>query len=169
MIVRSATEADAAAVARIQNPIIRDTAITFIPRERSEAEIAEAIRTVPCFLVAEERGQVLGFASYDQFRKGLGYARTMEHTILLAPGTRGRGVGRALMAAIEAHARAAGVGSLWAGVSGENPAGVAFHAAVGYEEVARLSKVGFKFGRWMDLVLMRKWLQTDGDGRFDSD
>ena len=65
------------------------------------------------------------------------------------------------MSAAETEARAAGVGSLWAGVSGENPAGVAFHTRIGYAEVVRLPKVGFKFGRWMDLVLMRKWLLDD--------
>lgn len=161
MIVRPATPADAAAVAAIQNPVIRNTAITFNSIERSADEIAAAMAAAPCFLVAEDAGEVLGFASYDQFRKGVGYARAMEHTIVLAPGAWGRGVGRALMAAIEDHARAAGVGSLWAGVSGENPDGVAFHRAVGFEEVARLPKVGFKFGRWMDLVLLRKWLLPD--------
>ena len=110
-------------------------------------------------MVAEDEGRFLGFVSYLPFRRGVGYARTMEHAILLAPEARGRGAGRALMKAAEDHARAAGVGSLWAGVSGENPDGVAFHRSVGFEEVARLPKVGFKFGRWMDLVLMRKWLE----------
>ena len=158
MIVRRAVVADATRLAEIQNPIIRDTSITFNPQERTEAEFGEAIRTLPCFLVAEVDGQVVGFVTYDQFRKGAGYARTAEHTIVLAETARGKGVGRALMAAAEDHARAADIGSLWAGVSAENPAGVAFHARLGYEEIARLPKVGFKFGRWMDLVLMRKWL-----------
>lgn len=162
MIVRAARPADARAIAALHNPMIRDTAITFNPRERSVEDIQAAIAGLPCFLVAEEDGAILGFVSYDQFRRGPGYARTMEHTIILAPGVQGRGIGRALMAAAEDHARAAGVGSLWAGVSGENPAGVAFHARLGYEEVAHLPRVGYKFGRWMDLVLMRKWLQ-DGD------
>lgn len=158
MIVRAARIGDAAAIARIQNPVIRDTAITFNSREKTSHEIAAAIRELPCFLVAEDEGAVLGFVSYVQFRRGVGYARAMEHTILLAPEARGSGAGRALMTAAEDHARAAGIGSLWAGVSGENPDGVAFHARIGFEEVATLPRVGFKFGRWMDLVLMRKWL-----------
>ena len=149
MIVRAATPKDAAAIAAIQNPFIRETAVTFNSVERSEAEVADAVRAAP---------------SYDQFRKGAGYARTMEHTIVLAPDAQGLGIGRALMTALEDHARAAGVGSLWAGVSAENPSGVAFHARLGYSEVARLPRVGYKFGRWMDLVLMCKWLLPEGDG-----
>ena len=62
------------------------------------------------------------------------------------------------MAALEDHAKAAGVHSLWAGVSAENSAGIAFHRSVGFAEVARLPEVGHKFGRWMDLVLMQKIL-----------
>lgn len=158
MIIRKATPADAVAVAAIQNPLIRDTAVTFNSLERRPEEIALAMQTLPCFLVAEVADRVVGFVSYDQFRKGPGYARCMEHTIILGPSAKRQGIGRALMNATERHARAANVGSLWAGVSAENPDGVAFHTRLGFEEVARLPKVGFKFGRWLDLVLMRKWL-----------
>lgn len=161
MNIRAATPLDAKAITCILNPVIRDTAITFNSQERSPSEIAKAIATLPCYMVAEDESGVLGFASYDQFRKGIGYARAMEHTIVLAEAARGKGAGRALMQALADHARDAGVGSLWAGVSGENPGGVAFHASIGFETVATLHKVGFKFGRWMDLVLMRQWLEPD--------
>lgn len=165
MIVRAARAGDAAAIAAIQNPVIRDTAITFNSVEKTPEMVEDAIRDLPCFLIAEADGMLLGFVSYIQFRRGIGYARAMEHTIVLAPEARGRGVGRVLMGAAEDHARGDGIGSLWAGVSGENPDGVAFHARLGYEEIARLPNVGFKFGRWMDLVLMRKWLLPEGDDR----
>ena len=87
-----------------------------------------------------------------------GYRRTLEHTIILGPGARGRGLGRGLMAAIEEQARAGGGHTIYAGVSAANPGGRAFHAAIGYVELAVLPEAGFKFGRWIDLVLMRKIL-----------
>ena len=161
MIIRPAFAADAQAISDIVNPVIRDTAITFNSQERSAADVIGWIETLPCILVAEEAGTVIGYASYDQFRKGIGYARAMEHTIVVVEAARGKGAGRALMQGVTEHARAAGVGSLWAGVSGENPAGVAFHTALGFETIATLPKVGFKFGRWIDLVLLRQWLDPE--------
>ena len=98
---------------------------------------------------------VLGFATWGQFRGGVGYRYTIENTVLLSPDARGKGLGRSLMSALIDRARAAGHHSMWAGISGENPDGVAFHAAMGFEEIAVLPEVGQKFGRWMDLTLMQ--------------
>ncbi|MFC2966680.1 GNAT family N-acetyltransferase [Acidimangrovimonas pyrenivorans] len=160
--IRPATPADCPAIAAIWNPIIRDTLVTFNAVEKSPADletlIAEKAAASHAFLVAEDDGGLLGFASYGQFRGGIGYARTMEHTVILGPDARGRGVGRALMTAIEDHARAGGAHSIFAGVSAANPAGRAFHAAIGYREAAILREVGYKFGQWLDLVLMQKML-----------
>ena len=77
---------------------------------------------------------------------------------MLAPAARGLGLGRGLMQAIEDHARGGGAHSIFAGVSGANPEGRAFHAAMGYVEIACLPEVGFKWGRWLDLYLMQKRL-----------
>jgi phosphinothricin acetyltransferase len=82
----------------------------------------------------------------------------MEHSILLAPEARSKGLGRALMLALCDHARAAGAHQMIAGVSAENPDGVAFHARMGFSEIARVREAGRKFGRFIDLVLMQKFL-----------
>lgn len=162
-MIRDASAADAPAIAAIWNPAIRDTAVTFNSAQKSMAEVEAMIRDRQAaghaFLVAETAGTVTGFATYAQFRGGVGYARTMEHTILLSSAAQGRGTGRALLTAIETHASNAGAISIFAGVSAENPAGRAFHARMGYAEVAILQRVGFKFGREMDLVLMQKFLR----------
>jgi phosphinothricin acetyltransferase len=161
-VIRAAAETDAPAVAALWNHFIRDTLVTFNHAEKTTEEVASLIASRRAagqgFLVAEDAGRLAGFATYFQFRGGVGYARTMEHTILLDERSRGRGTGRALMAAIEDHARAAGAHSLFGGVSGANPTGRAFHLAVGYKEVAVLREVGWKWDRWLDLHLMQKIL-----------
>ncbi|MCB1336415.1 MAG: N-acetyltransferase [Maritimibacter sp.] len=161
-MIRLAGAWDAGDIASIWNPVIRETAITFNAVEKDPDELvrfmAARADAGQATFVAEEDGAVLGFATYGQFRGGVGYARTMEHTVMLAEAARGRGLGRGLMAAVEDHARAGGAHSMIAGVSGDNPDGVAFHAALGYVELARLPEVGWKNGRWLDLVLMQKKL-----------
>lgn len=161
-MIRPATPADLAPIMAFWNPMIRNTTVTFSSEEKTEAGLAEmiAIRRAAGqeFLVAEVGGEVLGLATYAQFRGGNGYAHAMEHTIILAPEAQGRGLGKALMEALERHARAAGCHVLVAGVSGENAAGIAFHAALGFVETGRMPEVGRKFGRWLDLVLMQKTL-----------
>jgi len=169
-MIRPATRADAAGIGAIWNPVIRDTTITFNPDEKPQEEIAALVAGPdPCFVWdesgggggdggADGGGRILGFARHFQFRGGAGYRHTREHTVLLHPDGQGRGIGRALMGAVIEDARAAGHRSLFAGVSAENPAGVAFHAALGFATVAVLPGVGFKFGRWIDLVLMQKRL-----------
>ncbi|MGG7567372.1 N-acetyltransferase family protein [Rhodovulum sp. DZ06] len=158
MRIRELEEADLGAVAEIWNPLIRDSAVTFTSDEKTPEALSAWLAAGPPRLAAEEDGRLLGFACWGAFRGGPGYARIAEHTILLAGDARGRGVGRALMDALGGRARAEGLGSLVGGISGENAPAIAFHAALGFDEVGRLPRAGWKFGRWMDLVLMQKLL-----------
>ena len=156
-MIRPARPGDAGAIAAIWNHVIRETTQTFTNAEKGTDALAAQIGAQP-FLVADETGEVRGFVTWSQFRTGPGYAFTAEHSVHVAGGERGRGLGRALMAAAEDEARAAGLHSMIAGVAGENTGGAAFHAALGYRQIARLPEVGWKFGRWHDLVLMQKML-----------
>ncbi|WP_420860892.1 GNAT family N-acetyltransferase [Algirhabdus cladophorae] len=162
MKIRDANENDAAAIAQIWNPVIENTAATFTTDLKTAQGLAADFKAKAAaghgFFVAQKEGALIGFATYFQFRGGPGYKHTLEHSVILAPEAKGQGTGRALMQHLISHARASGGHTLFAGVSSENPAGVAFHEAIGFQKVAQLPQVGRKFDRWMDLILLQKTL-----------
>jgi len=160
--IRPAKAADAAAIAAIWNKIIVETTVTFTTIEKTPEAVAEDIAARQAagqgYLVASDGAQLLGLACYGPFRGGPGYRFAMEHTIYLSEAAKGQGLGRRLMTALEEHARTAGHSCLIGAVSGENTAAQAFHSRMGYVEVGRLPRVGHKFGRFLDMVLMQKLL-----------
>lgn len=161
--IAPASPGDSAEIAALWAPWVRDTAITFAPTPRSAGEIATLIADRAAaghgfFTARSAEGQLFGFASYGQFRAGAGYARTMEHTIILAPEAAGKGIGQALMQAVESHARTNGAHLMIAAISGENPAARLFHEALGYRHRGTIPGAGFKFGRYLDLLLFSKEL-----------
>ncbi len=155
-MIRDASPNDAPQIAAIWNHAIRETTITFNPVEKTDAEVVDL--TVSNCLVWESDGRVLGFARYFPFRNGEGYRFTVEHTIMLHQEGHGQGGGRLLMEALMSQAKAAGLHSMFAGCTAENAGAIQFHASLGFQVVATLPEVGFKFGHWIDLVLMQKTL-----------
>ncbi len=162
MIVRDARAGDAPDIAGIWNPVIAGSAATFTDRPKAEAEIAAMIESRCAagfgFLVAEATGQVRGFVTWAQFRAGPGYAGCLEHTIMVQAGAQGQGVGRVLMGALQERARAQHHRMLIGAISGANPAGLGFHAALGFAQVGRIPAAGVKSGAAHDLILMQKFL-----------
>ncbi|UWQ26029.1 GNAT family N-acetyltransferase [Leisingera aquaemixtae] len=159
MIIRPATAADAEAVCAIVNWVIRDTLATFNTIEKTPEQVRGQIAASNgAYLVAEQDGSILGHAHYFPFRSGPGYRFTAEHTIHLLPAAQGQGAGRALMQVLEARAKEAGLHVLIASVSSANPGAIAFHAALGYAETARMPELGCKNGLWLDTVFMQKIL-----------
>ena len=108
--------------------------------------------------MASQDDKIIGFASYDQFRAGVGYRYSMEHTIILSEKYKSLGFGKNLMGILCAHAKNRDINSMWAGVSALNVPAIKFHEGLDFEIVARLPEVGYKFGTFVDLVLMRKLL-----------
>ncbi len=159
MIIRQAKPTDAPAIAVLTNTIIRDTTVSFKSQPTSaEIQSIAIAERGPAFLVACDGDTLFGYATYFPFRGLDGYRHTAEHSIVLAENARGNGIGKLLMEQLCNNARSAGIHSMFAGVSAENPAGITFHTKLGFTELARLPEVGQKFDRWLTLVLMQKML-----------
>ncbi len=161
-MIRAAEPKDATAIAALWNWMINETLATFTTKEKSEQDIVEMIDGRPdLFLVAAHNDVLEGFATCGTFRSGPGYAATAEHTVIVSPETHGTGHGRSLLTALETEARELGKHVMVGAISSANPVAIAFHSAMGYVEVGRLPEVGRKAGRWLDLVLMQKTLNSD--------
>jgi phosphinothricin acetyltransferase len=107
-------------------------------------------------LVAEAGGEIAGFSSFGDFRPWPGYRFTVEHSLLVRDGFRGRGLGEGLVKALWPLATALGKHMIIAGVDAENAGSIRFHERLGFAKTAHLKEVGFKFGRRLDLVLLQK-------------
>lgn len=111
------------------------------------------------WLVLEEDGQVLGYAYCNWFKPRPAYRYSAEDSIYLAPGTHGRGLGRLLLAELARQAEAAGVRKLIAVIGDSANAGsIGVHRSLGFEPVGTIRSCGWKFDRWLDIVLMEKAL-----------
>ena len=160
--IRDATESDLPAILAITNEAIANTTAVWNSTPATlEARTAwmrdRQARGFPV-LVATDGGKVLGFASFGDFRPFEGYLHTVEHSIYVAPEAQGRGVGKALLAALVGRARALGKHVIVGGIEAGNAASIALHARAGFVETGRLTEVGQKFGRWLDLVFMQLML-----------
>ena len=111
------------------------------------------------YLVAEEAGAVLGFAYAGPFRTRAAYRYTLEDSVYVAPQAKGKGVGRAVLTAVIEACEHLGVRQLMAviGDSG-NDGSIGLHTALGFERMGLGRSVGFKHGRWVDIVHMQKSL-----------
>jgi L-amino acid N-acyltransferase len=110
-------------------------------------------------LVACNASGVVGFASFGDFRPWPGYRFTVEHTVHVRADYRGQGVGGSLMHPLIERAIGLGKHVMIAGVDAENAPSLRFHERLGFERVAHFREVGFKFGRWLDLVFLQRLLR----------
>ncbi len=108
--------------------------------------------------VAQLDGRTVGWGSLTRFHARAAYDATVENSVYVHPEFQRQGVGRALLADLIARASAIGHHTIIAGISADQVPSMRLHEVFGFVEVARLREVGFKYGRWLDVIYMQLML-----------
>jgi phosphinothricin acetyltransferase len=165
--VRAATAADVAAIAAIYGPEVLTGTASFELEPPDEAEMLRRFTSVTAagypYLVATLDDRVVGYAYASAYRARPGYRFAVEDSVYIAPEAQGMGVGARLLSAVVTATTAKGY-RLMIAVIGDsrNFASIALHRSLGFRFSGTLHSVGYKFGRWLDTVIMELPL-GDGD------
>jgi len=154
-MIREAEDNDATAIAEIYNFYIRNTVITF---EEDDLEVNEFIKRIQkvqtsgyCWLVAEEKGQVIGYAYSSKWNERSAYKNTAEVSVYLSHTAKTQGWGTKLYTELFNSLRKKSIHVVIGGITLPNAASVALHEKFGMEKVAHFKQVGYKFGQWLDV------------------
>lgn len=165
--IRPCEEGDLGAVLDIYAPQVLHGSASFELEVPGIEEMARRWRDVTSrnlpYLVAEREGVVVGYAYAGPYRPRPAYRYTVENSVYVAAGQERRGIGRLLLAALLEECGRLGVRQVMAVIGDSaNEASIRVHSALGFRRVGTLTSVGFKFGRWLDVVLMQREL-GEGD------
>ena len=163
--IRLAAPGDAEPVRAIRNDVIEHATAMWtthlISPDEGHQWLADNMARGSAF-VAERDGQVIGFANWSPWRPKDGYRHTVEDSVYLVAGHQGQGVGAELLRTLVAAARDAGAHVMMASIEASNTASVRLHQRAGFELVGTAREVGTKFGRWLDLTMLRLPLAPPG-------
>ena len=166
--IRQATESDLAVINDIYNHYVQHSTCTY----QEEPEPLDGRRQwfkhhgdQHPVIVAEAGGQVAGWGSLSAYHPRSAYRRTVENSVYVHHRQHRRGIGSRLLQELIVRARKLGHHAIIAGIDADQPASVALHAKFHFEPVGHLKQVGFKFGRWLDVVYMELIL----DGAFQTE
>jgi phosphinothricin acetyltransferase len=107
------------------------------------------------FIVAQTDVSIVGFATFGEFRAWPCYRHTVEHSVHIRADRRGLGLGRTLVLELIARAKAMRKHVMIAGIDADNTISIGLHRNLGFTQVGHFHEVGFKFGRWLDLVFLQ--------------
>ena len=160
-LIRPSTEADLPAITRIYaHHVLHGTGTFETPPptlEEMAGRRADVLGKGLPWLVAEEAGEVIGYAYGNWFKPRPAYRFSVEDSIYLAPEAAGKGLGRALLAELLATLERSGIRKVMAVIGDSANAGsIGVHTALGFQHVGVVKACGWKFGRWLDIVLMEK-------------
>lgn len=160
--IRAAELSDAAGIAAIYNHYVEQTIVTFEETPVSDAEMAARIEDVRSeslpWLVAEEAGRLVGYASSTKWKSRTAYRFSAEITVYVEPAHARRGIGSKLYSRLFPLLQARGIHAVIGGIALPNEASVALHEKFGMRKVAHFPEVGFKFDRWIDVGYWQRTL-----------
>jgi phosphinothricin acetyltransferase len=162
-LIRPATPADVPAIADIYAEAVRHGTASFELDPPDEGEMTRRYRALVDrnfpYLAAEENGVIAGYAYAGPYRARPAYDWTVEDSIYLAPAAQGRGIGRALLDRLITESEARGFRQMLAVIGdSQHVPSIALHRTAGFRLIGTFVSVGFKFGRWLDSVLMQRAL-----------
>jgi L-amino acid N-acyltransferase YncA len=162
MQMRDAQEGDAPGILAIYNDVIAHSTAIYAEQpttlEERLAWLESRRKQGYPVIVAVEGSQVVGFASFGDFRAWPCYRYTVEHTVHVRREQRGQGLGGRLLEVLIPRAVAVGKHVLIAGIDADNAVSLKLHQRMGFERVAHFRQVGRKFDRWLDLIFMQRFL-----------
>jgi L-amino acid N-acyltransferase YncA len=163
MPIRPAQPRDLAVITAIYDDAVRHGTASFELDPPDQAEMARRYETLRAggypYLVAELDRDIVGYAYAAPYRARPAYRWSVEDSIYVAPQAQRRGIGRALLARLVADTEAGGFRQMLAVIGDSaNTGSVELHRAAGFRLVGTFENVGFKFGRWLDTVLMQREL-----------
>ncbi len=164
MHTRLAKEKDLPQILAIYNDIILHTTAVYdynahTPDMRKQWFDAKQRDGFPVF-VAEENDSIAGFSSIGPFRAWAAYKYSVENSVYVAAGQRGKGIGKLLLAPLIEASKKKDMHVIIASIDASNIASLRLHQSFGFEEVAHFKQVGYKFGRWLDLKFLELILST---------
>lgn len=157
IVLREVREDDAQAITDIYNWYVLNTTVSFETAGLSVREMRERIAGISSccpYYVCEMDGQVSGYCYVHPWKERAAYRHTYETTVYVHPECRGRGIGHRLMNMLVGECRNRNYHALIACITAENEPSIIFHGKLGFKQASLFKSVGFKFGRWLDVVDM---------------
>lgn len=158
-MIDDASRQDLAEILAIYNEVIRNSTAVYTDVELTDTTGETWFRAklgsgFP-LIVARDASGVLGFGSFGEFRGWPCYQHSVEHSVHVRADCRGKGLGRALVTELMGRAAAMHKHVMIAGIDADNAASIKLHLGLGFTRVGHFHEVGFKFGRWLDLVFLQ--------------
>ncbi len=159
------SRAHAAQILAIYNESIANSTALWDYEPRTMAAMAAFFEAkergkFPVLGVADEAGTLLAFGTYGPFRERPAYKYTIEHSLYVEKGSRGKGLGRRVLIRLIAAAEAQGYHTIVGGIEAKNTASIGLHTSLGFEPCGVIRQSGFKFGQWLDLAFYQLVLNT---------